>query len=100
MSDTPRPSHWTTCTVARALRLSEHRVRQLADAGQLPSTRTESGVRLFLAADVRRFVRARNRKATEGSTSDVSRRACATRDVTPAPGPALDDEAPPVGGAA
>jgi excisionase family DNA binding protein len=37
---------------ARRLGICESTVRKLADSGELPSTRTDTGVRLFLDADL------------------------------------------------
>jgi excisionase family DNA binding protein len=54
----------TVGTVARRLQLSEDRIRQLANVGALPSTRTSTGIRLFEEADVEAFaaVRAQNQE--------------------------------------
>jgi len=48
-----------TRSVAKRLDLSEDRVRQLANSGALPSTRTETGVRLFSAEAVEQFIERR-----------------------------------------
>ena len=46
--------------VARELKVSTTRVRVLADSGRLPvAATTETGMRLFRAEDVARFVAAR-----------------------------------------
>jgi hypothetical protein len=50
----------TVGPTARRLFLSEARVRQLADAGVLPSRRSETGVRIFRVEDVERFAQARS----------------------------------------
>jgi len=51
-----------TTAAARILGISSEMVRTLANQGLLPSTRTESGRRLFLRDDVERLAaeRARN----------------------------------------
>jgi DNA-binding transcriptional MerR regulator len=45
----------TTAAVARELGVSEARVRQLANAGRLPTRRTVAGHRLYSQDDVARF---------------------------------------------
>jgi DNA-binding transcriptional MerR regulator len=47
--------------------LSEDRIRQLANIGALPSTRTANGIRLFAEADVDRFIAARKAAAEKRS---------------------------------
>jgi len=49
----------TTVGVARLLRISEVRVRQLEREGKLPATRTSTGQRIFLREDVLRLARER-----------------------------------------
>jgi DNA-binding transcriptional MerR regulator len=49
----------TTGPAARRLKLSSERVRQLESEGVLASTRTENGIRLFLASDVEKLAMAR-----------------------------------------
>jgi len=49
----------TTKDVARRLDLSEDRVRELERSGQLPATRTRSGLRLWTTEDVERFAEER-----------------------------------------
>jgi excisionase family DNA binding protein len=62
----------TTKAVARRLNLSVERVRQLANAGQLPCTKTELG-RLFDPDEVEAFAQARVRYArTSSSVSQPS----------------------------
>lgn len=51
-----------TAAAARLLGVSEGRVRQLADRGALPSTRTPLG-RLFELEDVQALLDARQRRA-------------------------------------
>ncbi len=55
-----------TTEVARRLGLSEDRVRQLADAGKIPMTRTASGTRLFDPAEVQRVRDARAQRPEQG----------------------------------
>ena len=45
--------------VARRFGLSKDRVRQLADAGEIPMTRTASGTRLFNPAEVQHAIEKR-----------------------------------------
>jgi len=47
----------TTGDVARQLRLSPDRIRQLEREGKLSAQKTLSGVRLFKASDVDRFAK-------------------------------------------
>jgi DNA-binding transcriptional MerR regulator len=62
----------TVGPTARRLELSEARVRQLADAGVLPSRRSETGVRIFRVEDVERFARTRRlrRRDVEGPDAE------------------------------
>jgi excisionase family DNA binding protein len=53
----------TTVDAARKLKLSTERVRQLADAGLLRSTRTLRGQRLYASEDVERLARERAARA-------------------------------------
>ena len=48
--------------VARRGKVTPAAVRVWAETGQLPALRTESGVRLFRADDVTRFLRRRDRQ--------------------------------------
>lgn len=60
----------TTHEVARALGLTTGRIRQLADTGRLPVTRTPAGWRLFAAADVARLGEERARRRGDGGGAD------------------------------
>lgn len=44
---TANPKRFTTASLGRLTGYSEARVRQLADAGELPHTRATDGTRLF-----------------------------------------------------
>jgi excisionase family DNA binding protein len=55
------PDYLTTQRVAKELGLSEARVRQLANKGDLPAIRTDGGIRLFARADVEHLRRQRAR---------------------------------------
>jgi hypothetical protein len=59
------PTYWGTSRTARALELSEFRVRQLADRGKLRAIRTADGKRLFDPGDVQRFIAERRGSALE-----------------------------------
>lgn len=61
----------TTATVARQLGVTPCRVRQLADTGRIPSTRTAEGVRLYRVEDVDRI--AAERAARRGGRADAGR---------------------------
>jgi excisionase family DNA binding protein len=56
----------TTATVARQLGITPCRVRQLADIGRIPSTRTAEGVRLYRVDDVERVARERAAQRSGG----------------------------------
>ena len=49
----------TTGAVARALGVSETRVRQLVEAGEISCERTIAGMRLYRRSDVERILRQR-----------------------------------------
>lgn len=49
----------TASEAARVLRLSVQTVREWADSGRLPSTRTAAGWRLFERCDIERIARER-----------------------------------------
>ncbi len=48
--------------VARELRVSSARVRQLANEGKLPTTRTVGGKRIFCLSDVEKLAEERSRR--------------------------------------
>ncbi len=48
-----------TRDVAKLLDVSSERVRQLARAGRLSPTRTQSGTRLYTRADVEQYIKSR-----------------------------------------
>ncbi len=63
--------YWTGADVARRLRLTPARIRQLAIAGQLQHTRTLSGTRLYERDDVERYARQRaGRTSIKAATGD------------------------------
>jgi excisionase family DNA binding protein len=57
----------TVRDAAKVLDLTPQWVRQLADSGALPSTRTVGGFRLFRARDVTRFKRQRDAEKREAA---------------------------------
>lgn len=56
----------TTSAAARAIGVAEATVRLMEQRGQLPATRTTSGVRLFARDDVDRVVRERAARRPHG----------------------------------
>lgn len=59
----------TTATAARILRTSEGTVRALERRGELPATRTPTGMRLFEQAVVERVARNRAQRNHDRSSS-------------------------------
>jgi excisionase family DNA binding protein len=69
MSDNTVTDPISTTEAAHILLVSAETVRQWADTGRLPATRTGSGMRLFDRADVERLARERRATVAEGLTA-------------------------------
>jgi excisionase family DNA binding protein len=62
-----------TATVARRLGITPCRVRQLADAGRIPSVRTADGIRLYRVDDIERIAAERAARRGGGAFVDDPR---------------------------